>query len=162
MAVSFIGGGNRSTWRKPLTCCKSLTNSYHIMWYQVHLAMRGIQTLNVSCDRHWLHMLFETQLSYDHNSPLYTDMVKPHVYTKYDSKYSNDLGRYDYAWCITLCTPQWLYISNLLHITCFMKRKLNNDAGLMVKKIININKTNKQLSVNTKKWIIQILWFSVN
>ena len=26
VAVSFIGGGNRSAWRKPLTCCKSLTN----------------------------------------------------------------------------------------------------------------------------------------
>jgi hypothetical protein len=26
-AVSFIGGGNQSTWKKPLTCCKSLTNS---------------------------------------------------------------------------------------------------------------------------------------
>jgi hypothetical protein len=25
-AVSFIGGGNLSTWRKPLTCRKSLTN----------------------------------------------------------------------------------------------------------------------------------------
>jgi hypothetical protein len=27
MAVSFIGGGNWSTWRKPLTCRKSLTNN---------------------------------------------------------------------------------------------------------------------------------------
>jgi hypothetical protein len=26
VSVSFIGGGNRSTMRKPLTCCKSLTN----------------------------------------------------------------------------------------------------------------------------------------
>ena len=26
VAVSFIGGWNRSTWRKPLTCLKSLTN----------------------------------------------------------------------------------------------------------------------------------------
>ena len=26
VAVSFIGGGNRSTWRKPPTCDKSLTN----------------------------------------------------------------------------------------------------------------------------------------
>jgi len=26
MAVSFIGGGKRSTWRKPQTCHKSLTN----------------------------------------------------------------------------------------------------------------------------------------
>ena len=25
-AVSFIGGGNWSTWRKPQTCCNSLTN----------------------------------------------------------------------------------------------------------------------------------------
>jgi len=24
VAVSFIDGGNRSTWRKPQTCCKSL------------------------------------------------------------------------------------------------------------------------------------------
>ena len=26
VAISFIGGGNRSTWRKPPTCRKSLTN----------------------------------------------------------------------------------------------------------------------------------------
>jgi hypothetical protein len=26
MMVSFFGGGNRSTRRKPQTCCKSLTN----------------------------------------------------------------------------------------------------------------------------------------
>ena len=26
MAVSFIDGGNLTTWRKPPTCCKSLTN----------------------------------------------------------------------------------------------------------------------------------------
>ena len=26
VVVSFIGGGNRSTLRKPLTCCMSLTN----------------------------------------------------------------------------------------------------------------------------------------
>jgi hypothetical protein len=26
VAVSFIDGGNWNAWRKPLTCCKSLTN----------------------------------------------------------------------------------------------------------------------------------------
>jgi hypothetical protein len=41
VAVSFIGGGNRSTRRKQLTCRKSLTSQD--------------RTLNFSGDRHWLH-----------------------------------------------------------------------------------------------------------
>jgi hypothetical protein len=28
VAVSFIGGGNRSTWMKPLTCRKSLHDKF--------------------------------------------------------------------------------------------------------------------------------------
>ena len=51
-AVSFIGGGNRSAKRKPSTCCKSLTNFYHIMLHRVHFAMNRVQTHNISGDRH--------------------------------------------------------------------------------------------------------------
>jgi hypothetical protein len=49
-------GENRSTQRKPLTCCKSLTNfiTSHDM-YRWHLTMNGIRTHNFSGDRHWLH-----------------------------------------------------------------------------------------------------------
>ena len=43
MAVSFICGGSRSTWRKPLTCRKSLIKLHHIMLYQVHLAWAGFK-----------------------------------------------------------------------------------------------------------------------
>jgi len=52
MAVSFIGGGKRSTQRKPPTYRKSLTK---FIGYRVHLAMNGIRTHNVSADRHWLY-----------------------------------------------------------------------------------------------------------
>jgi len=38
VAVSFIGGGNWSAWRKQMTCCKSQTN--FITWCCIeHLAM---------------------------------------------------------------------------------------------------------------------------
>jgi hypothetical protein len=49
--VSFIGGGNWSYWRKPLTFRKSLTKFHHKMFYQVNLAMRGIPTHNFSGGR---------------------------------------------------------------------------------------------------------------
>ena len=41
VGVSFIGGGNQSTLRKPLTCRKSLTN--FIMLYRVHLHLSGFE-----------------------------------------------------------------------------------------------------------------------
>ena len=43
MAVSCIGGGNRSTRRKPPTYRKSLTNLSQ-MFYRVHLAWAGFET----------------------------------------------------------------------------------------------------------------------
>jgi hypothetical protein len=42
VAVSFIGGGNRSTGRKLPTYHKSLTNFITLMLYQVHLAISRI------------------------------------------------------------------------------------------------------------------------
>jgi hypothetical protein len=45
VAVSFIGGGNRRTQRKPQTCRKSLTNLSHNV---VHLGLVEIRTHNKS------------------------------------------------------------------------------------------------------------------
>jgi hypothetical protein len=45
MAVSFICGGNRSTWRKPPTCRKS----HNVVSSRSRLS--GIRTLKVSGDR---------------------------------------------------------------------------------------------------------------
>jgi hypothetical protein len=42
VTVSFIGGGNQNTRRKPPTCRKSRTK-YYIILYQVHLAWAGFE-----------------------------------------------------------------------------------------------------------------------
>jgi hypothetical protein len=47
VAVNFIGGGDRSTRRRPPTRRKSLTN-----FNVVHLALIEIRTHNISGDRH--------------------------------------------------------------------------------------------------------------
>ena len=53
--ASFIGGGNRSTRRKPLTCRKSMTN---IMLYRVHLAMYVVRMkIAKNCNNIWLKMV---------------------------------------------------------------------------------------------------------
>ena len=62
VAVRYIVGGNRSTWRKPPTC-RVTDKLYHIMvytspWYE-------IWSHNMSSDMHWLHSSLLVQLSYD-------------------------------------------------------------------------------------------------
>ena len=43
MVVSFIGGGNRSTQRKPLTLSQVTDNLYHTMLYRVYLTGAGFK-----------------------------------------------------------------------------------------------------------------------
>ena len=68
MAVSLIGGGNRSTLRKPLTCMSEVMDKlYPIMLYLVHLAMSGIRTHNLSTD--YTGSCKSNYVQYDHDGP---------------------------------------------------------------------------------------------
>ena len=51
VAVSFIGGENRSTRGKSVASHRQ-TLSHNVQIYRVHPAMNGVRTFNVSGDRH--------------------------------------------------------------------------------------------------------------
>ena len=51
VAVSFIGGGSKST-QKTTDLSEVSDKPHHIMLYRVHLTMNGIRTHNASGDWH--------------------------------------------------------------------------------------------------------------
>jgi hypothetical protein len=51
MVVSFIGEGNRSTWKENPNLSQTTDKFYHTMLYCVHLPMNGVRTHNISGDR---------------------------------------------------------------------------------------------------------------
>jgi hypothetical protein len=73
VAVSFIGGGNRSTRRKPPTCRKSLTNSRRSSQLEQKLLHRN-QCLQTDDDnRHRNHSVYRQMMTRDTETIMSTD-----------------------------------------------------------------------------------------
>jgi len=67
VAVSFIGCGNQSIWRKPPTCCKSLTTLSHNVVSSTHrrrLAGYELTTLLVICSYNTIRTTTDPEISY--------------------------------------------------------------------------------------------------
>ena len=73
VAVSFIGGGNWSTRRKPPTCRKSLTNSRRSSQLEQKLLHRN-QCLQTDNDnRHRSHSVYRQMMTTDTETIVSTD-----------------------------------------------------------------------------------------
>jgi len=78
--VSFIGGGNQSTQRKPPTCRKQLTICmYHIMLHRIQLTISGILTQNL------VVICTDCTGSCKSNYHTITTMTAPHIQHRYHS-----------------------------------------------------------------------------
>ena len=83
MPIRFIGGGNQSTKRKSPTCHKSLTNSYHIMLYRVHLTLVVIGTHYIGSYKSYRLMKIKRENPYA--IPKYPDFLS--YWTNFDTIY---------------------------------------------------------------------------
>ena len=142
MAVSFIGGGNRRTQKKPPTCQKSLTNFYHIMLYtfpwsifeSTSSVVIGTDCIG-SCKSNY-HTITAT------TAPLLYRILKKQVHSRDDSlqvlaSVALIMKRKYKQWWSTI-----LPISAKQTITSHLKKVLT----VMVNNSTNINKTNNHLS----------------
>ena len=106
MAVSFIGGGNRSTRRKAPTFCKSLTNFYHITLYQVHIAWAGCELTTLVVIR------TDCTVSFNSNYVISFPGLNEIVLRMYNHQCANSCWRECTCFTISSKTTIYIYLFN--------------------------------------------------
>jgi hypothetical protein len=101
VAVTFIGGGNRSTRRKPPTCRKSLTNFSTKVWRN-----QGVIRSRKSKDRQYNG---RTKKDNRTNNDLQTNTEKPKERATKPGNTTKNRGRGEIRCSGTVLNSSWLY-----------------------------------------------------
>jgi len=132
VAVRFIGGGNQSTRRKPLTCRKSQTLSHNVVLVTPRLS--GIQT-HVSGDRHT-----ECIGSYKFNYHMITALVNFSLWMKLYWKNSFS-GFFFISYAkMKACITSILYLYWIFTKPCTFT-SISRSFGISVSLMVGINST---------------------